>query len=434
MSVEVLAIILSVAMLGLMAIGLPIAFSIILGSLLVIYLHGGINPLIVPQRLFAGMDSFSLMAIPFFLLAGSIMVSGGISQRLIVFANALVGRLTGGLAISNVLSSVLFGGISGSAVADTSAMGKTFIPAMVRNGYDLRFAIGVTAASAPISPLIPPSIAWIVYAFITDQSVIRMFVAGVIPGLLWGLALMVACYVIAKRMNYPTAEPTPLGALLVAFWKALPAILMPLLIIVGIRFGVFTVNEASALAVLYALVVSGVVYRDLTWAALIKALRDAVRLTAAVMVILAAASVFAWMLAFTHLPSALGAWITEHVQSPILFLLLINVILLFVGTFMEVNAAKVMLLPVLFPIAVALGIDPIHFGVIVTVNLCLGLLTPPVGIVLALASRIGGTSIEEGTRGVAVFFVVGLAVLLVLTFIPGLSTWLPDLVLGKEIR
>nr|WP_067294029.1 TRAP transporter large permease [Marinobacterium profundum] len=431
MEIDALMLVLSASMVMLMVIGLPVAFAIILGSFIVIWLHGGINPVIAPQRLFAGLDSFSLLAVPFFLLAGSIMVTGGISQRLIAFANKVVGRMTGGLAISNVMTSIMFGGISGSAVADASAMGKTFIPAMVDSGYDRRFAVAVTAASAPIAPLIPPSIAWIVYAYITDQSVIRMFIAGVVPGLIWGLALMVACYWIAKRKGYPTAPVASLLEIGLALWKTLPALLMPIFIITGIRAGIFTVNESSALAVLYAIFVSTVIYRELTLKALIESVRDAVRLTASVMIILAAATLFSWILAFVHLPDALGSWITTNINSPLLFLLLINVVLLFVGTFMEVNAAKVMLLPVLFPIAVSFGIDPIHFGVIVTVNLCLGLLTPPVGIVLALTSKIGGISIEEGSRGILAFLLVGLLVLAILTAFPVLSTGLPDLVLGK---
>lgn len=430
MGIEIVLLLLGVAMVVLVAIGLPVAFAIILSCLLVILVDGGINPVIVSQRLFAGMDSFSLMAIPFFLLAGSLMVAGGISRRLIDLANALVGRFTGGLAISNVFSSLLFGGVSGSAVADTSAMGKTYIPAMVKSGYGLNFSIGVTAASAPISALIPPSIAWIVYAYITDQSVIRMFVAGVVPGLLWALALMVAAYIISRRRQYPIAPAVSGRYIAACFVKALPALVMPVLILAGIRAGIFTVTEASVLAVFYAMLVSTFIYRELTVASLIGAIRSSVKMTASVMIILAAAALFGWLLSYSQAPTLLANWINQTIQSPVIFLLVLNVILLFVGTFMEVNAAKVMLLPVLFPIAVMLGIDPIHFGVIVTVNLCLGLITPPIGIVLALASKIGGVSIEEGTRGVFIFFLVGLLVLGLLTFIPVLSTGLPDLVLG----
>lgn len=413
-------------------IGVPLAFSIIAGSMLAIFVHGGANPVIAPQRLFAGMDSFSLMAIPAFLFAGSLMSGGGISARLIDFANAVVGRFTGGLAISNVLSSILFGGISGSAVADTAAIGGTFIPAMDKSGYPTKYSVGITAASSPISPLIPPSIAWIVYAYLTDQSVLRMFLAGIIPGLLWGFALMVAAWFIARKHNYPVQEPTSLPEFWHKFVVALPALAMPVLLLAGILSALFTVTEASVVLVVYALAVSGLIYRELTWAVLWKSLTSAANLTAAVMLILAGASLFAWMLAWVHAPETFGAWLQSWVTSPMGFLLAVNVLLLVIGMIMEVNAAKVMLLPVLFPISQSLGIDPIHFGVVITVNLCIGLITPPVGIVLAVASSIGNISIAEGTRGVMPFILVAFVVWAGLTFFPVLSTGLPDLLLGAQ--
>lgn len=411
-------------------IGVPLGIAIIAGSMLAIFAHGGANPVIAPQRLFAGMDKFSLMAIPAFLFTGALMSAGGISARLIDFANALVGRFTGGLAVSNVLSSILFGGISGSAVADTAAIGRTFIPAMEKSGYPLRYSVGITAASSPISPLIPPSIAWIVYAFLTDQSVLRMFVAGIIPGLIWGIALMLMAWFIAKRNDYPVFPPATNLELWRKFVVALPALAMPALLLAGILSALFTVTEASVVLVVYALVVSGLVYRELTWAVLWKALTEAAHLTAAVMLILAGASLFAWMLAWVHAPTTFGDWVQTWVQSPLVFLLMVNVLLLFVGMVMEVNAAKVMLLPVLFPISQSLGVDPIHFGVIITVNLCIGLVTPPIGIVLAVASSIGGISIADGTRGVLPFVGVAFVVLTALTLFPVLSTGLPDLFLG----
>ena len=412
-------------------IGVPLAISIIAGSMLAIFFHGGANPVIAPQRLFAGMDKFSLMAIPAFLFAGALMSGGGISARLIDFANALVGRFTGGLAISNVLSSILFGGISGSAVADTAAIGGTFIPAMDKSGYPTRYSVGITAASSPISPLIPPSIAWIVYAYLTDQSVLRMFIAGVVPGLLWGIALMITAWGIARKNNYPVFPPASMAELWQKFVVALPALAMPVLLLAGILSALFTVTEASVVLVVYALIVSGAVYRELTWTVFWDALTEASRLTAAVMLILAGASLFAWMLAWVHAPETFGAWMQSWVTSPLMFLLVINLLLLIVGMVMEVNAAKVMLLPVLFPISQQLGIDPIHFGVVITVNLCIGLVTPPIGIVLAVASSIGKISVAEGTRGVMPFVLVAFAVLAALTFLPVLSTGLPDLLLGK---
>ncbi|OOY07612.1 TRAP transporter large permease [Thioclava sp. F36-7] len=412
-------------------IGVPLAIAIIAGAMLAIFAHGGASPVIAPQRLFAGMDKFSLMAIPAFLFAGALMSGGGISARLIDFANALVGRFTGGLAISNVLSSILFGGISGSAVADTAAIGGTFIPAMDKSGYPTRYSVGITAASSPISPLIPPSIAWIVYAYLTDQSVLRMFIAGIVPGLLWGLALIIAAWGIAKRNGYPVFPPASLSELVRKFIAALPALAMPVLLLAGVLSALFTVTEASVVLVAYALLVSGVVYRELTWRVLWTAITEATRLTSAVMLILAGASLFAWMLAWVHAPESFGAWMQTWVHTPLVFLLVINLLLLVVGMVMEENAAKVMLLPVLFPISQELGVDPIHFGVVFTVNLCIGLVTPPIGIVLAVASAIGRISIAEGTKGVIPFVLVAFAVLVALTFFPVLSTGLPDLLLGE---
>lgn len=415
-------------------IGVPLGVSIVAGSMAAIFAHGGANPVIAPQRLFAGMDKFSLMAIPAFLFAGALMSGGGISERLIAFANALVGRFTGGLAISNVLSSVMFGGISGSAVADTSAIGGTFIPAMKKSGFPAPYSVGITAASSPISPLIPPSIAWIVYAFITDQSVLRMFVAGVVPGIIWAAALIVAAWAVAKKNNYPVQPAVGWAEIWRTFVIALPAIAMPFLLLGGILSAVFTVTEASVVLVVYALLISGLIYRELSWSVFWSALTSASRLTAAVMLILGAASLFSWMLAWVHAPEMFGGWMQTWVHSPVTFLLVVNLLLLFVGMIMEVNAAKVMLLPVLFPISQELGVDPIHFGVVVTVNLCIGLVTPPVGIVLAIASQIGGISIADGTKGVLPYIAVAFVVLAALTFIPVLSTGLPDLLLGEMPR
>jgi C4-dicarboxylate transporter DctM subunit len=411
-------------------IGVPLGIAIVAGSMAAIFAHGGANPVIAPQRLFAGMDNFSLMAIPAFLLGGALMSGGGISDRLIAFANALVGRFTGGLAISNVLSSVMFGGISGSAVADTSAIGGTFIPAMKKSGFPAGYSVGITAASSPISPLIPPSIAWIVYAYITDQSVLRMFLAGIIPGLVWAVALIVVAWWVARRNKYPVQPAVPLSEIWRSFVVALPAVAMPFFLLGGILSAVFTVTEASVVLVGYALLVSGFVYRELTWGVFWEAVTSAARLTAAVMLILAGAALFSWMLAWVHAPELFGTWLTSWITTPTGFLLVVNVLLLFVGMIMEVNAAKVMLLPVLFPISQELGVDPIHFGVVVTVNLCIGLVTPPIGIVLAIACQIGKISIAEGTKVVLPYVFIALVVLTALTFIPVLSTGLPDALLG----
>ncbi|MFW6077076.1 MAG: TRAP transporter large permease, partial [Hyphomicrobiales bacterium] len=369
----------------LIAIGVPLGFSIISASLVVIWVDGTINPVIVAQRLQSGMNSFTLLAIPFFLLAGSLMSHGGITHRLIAFANALVGRFTGGLAISNVTASIFFSGISGSAVADTSMLGRIFIPAMVRDGYSRGFSVATTAASSVVAPIIPPSIAFIVYGVVTEQSIIRLFVAGLIPGLVLSFLILGGVYMIARRRRYPVQPPASASELLATFLNAVPALAMPVLILVGIVGGIFTVTETSAIAVFYALLVGFFVYRELTFANLLEALRDTVHLTAVIMIIVGAAQLFAWQLAYADVPRAAVDLISVIAANPIVFLLLVNVLLLFIGTFMEANAAIVMLVPILHPAGMALGVDPIHLGVLVVVNLCLGLITPPIGLCLAVA-------------------------------------------------
>lgn len=422
-------IVLAVSFTLLMLIGVPIGFAVIVGSMLAIFFGGNVNPLIIPQRIFSGMDSFSLLAIPFFLLTGALMSLGGFSARLVAFANAVVGRFRGGLAMSNVLASVLFGGISGSAVADTSALGRTFIPAMVRSGYTPAFSVAVTASSAPLSPMIPPSIAWILYGFLTDTSILRLFLAAIVPSLLWAGAMIAIVAWKAHREKMavlPAASPREVFS---AAKAAGFALLLPVFILFGIRMGVFTVTEAAAIAVIYAIVVSAL-YRELTPATLLASLRNTIHSTAVVMIIIGGAGLFAWVLAYTKTPETLATWILSVADTPVAFLLLVNVVLLILGTFMEVNAAKIMILPILFPVSQTLGIDPIHFGVIVTSNLCLGLLTPPVGIVLALACRIGDVPLEKGVVATFPFFMAGVATVLILTLVPQISLWLPNLVLG----
>ncbi|ANF58296.1 TRAP transporter large permease [Halotalea alkalilenta] len=422
-------VILAVSFTILLLIGVPVGFALLSGSMLTILFGGSVNPLIIPQRIFSGMDSFSLLAIPFFLFTGALISQGGLADRLVRFANAVVGRFRGGLAMSNVLSSVLFGGISGSAVADTSALGRTFIPAMVRSGYTPAFSVAVTAASAPLSPMIPPSIAWILYGFITDTSIIRLFMAAIIPSLLWAAAMLAVVIWKAHREEMPVLPPAPLKEVVVTARAASLALLLPVFILFGIRMGIFTVTEAAAIAVLYAMGV-GLIYRSMNLSTFLESVRSTVQSTAVVMIIIGAAGLFAWILAHTRTPEAIATWILSVADTPLAFLMLVNLVLLLLGTFMEVNAAKIMVLPILFPVSQQIGIDPVHFGVIVTANLCLGLLTPPVGIVLALACKIGNVPLERGAVASFPFLLAGIGVVLLITVWPDLSLWLPRLVLG----
>ncbi|SME89898.1 C4-dicarboxylate transporter, DctM subunit [Tistlia consotensis] len=425
-----MTLLLGAVIVGLMLIGMPLGFAIIIACLTVIWAGGGVNPAIVAQRLFAGLDSFTLLAIPFFLLAGALMSESGMTRRLVAFANAIVGRFTGGLAMSNVVASTFFSGISGSAVADTSVMGRIFIPEMEREGYGRSFSVAVTAAASVVAPIIPPSIGFIVYGVITDQSIVRLFVAGLVPGAIYSLLALVVVYLTSRKRRYAVHEPEPLSEVVSRGIQAGPALVMPFLILAGIFSGVFTVTECSAIAVVYALVVGGLVYRELTFGRLLAALRETAYTTAVIMIIVGAAKLFAWQLAYTHIPDAALAWVTSVAHGPLVFLLMVNVLLLLVGTFMEANAAMVMLVPILHPAGVALGVDPVQLGVIVVVNLCLGLITPPIGLCLNVACKIAGLPLERSLRDIAPFVVIGIAVLAALSLAPAVSLWLPKLIMN----
>ncbi|NHQ75311.1 TRAP transporter large permease [Roseovarius gahaiensis] len=416
---------------ALVAIAMPLGFAIILAGLMVIWIDGGINPVIVAQRVYAGMNSFSLLAIPFFLLAGSLMSASGMTRRLIDFANALVGRHPGGLAMSNITASTFFGGISGSAVADTSMLGRIFIPEMKRLGYSGSFSAAVTAASSVVAPIIPPSIAFIVYGVITEQSITRLFIAGIGPGILYTLAALILTAILARRRNFPVHQVSSFREMLRAGFSAAPALMMPVLILIGIFGGIFTITEASAVAALYALFVGTVVYRELTVAGILAAMRETAETTAAIMIIVGAAQLFAWILAYAQIPRMAVDAISTIGANPLLFLLLVNLLLLIVGTFMEANAAMVMLVPILHPAAMALGIDETQFGVIVVVNLCLGLITPPIGLCLNVACKIGNVPLEKSLPDVIPFLGVGVLLLVALSLFPSLTLIIPSLFYGS---
>ncbi len=424
------AILLGMILVILIAMGVPLGFSIIIAGLSVIWIDGSINPVIVAQRLYAGLDSFTLLAIPFFLLAGSLMSSSGMTRRLVSFANALVGRFTGGLAMSNIVASTFFSGISGSAVADTSVFGRIFIPEMVRLGYGRGFSVAVTAASSVVAPIIPPSIGFIIYGVITEQSIIQLFLAGLLPGLVYSAAVLLVTYRIARKRAYPVHQTNAPGELKRAFLVAAPALFMPVFILLGIFSGAFTVTECSAIAVVYALVVGGLGYRELTWRRLWSSLLETAETTAVVMIIVGAAKLFAWILAQAQVPALAVDYISSLGANPLIFLLLANLLILAIGTFLEANAAMVMLVPVLHPAGLALGIDPTQLGVIVVVNLCLGLITPPIGLCLNVACKVGKLPLEKSLRDIAPFLVIGFLLLAALSLFPQFSLWLPEKVYG----
>lgn len=422
---------LTLAVFALMLLSVPIGFAIVAACAGLLIWLGGINLMIVPQRVFGGIDSFALLAIPFFLLTGNLMGAGGMTTRLLNFANAVLGRFRGGLAMSGIFASTLFAGISGSAVADTSALGRILIPAMKRAGYKPEFAAASIAAANVVAPIIPPSIAFIVLGVLTNQSITRLFLAGLIPGLLYALAMLTLAWWIARRRDYPVAGKPEKGAIWRSFKAAGLALLLPVFILLGIRTGVFNVTECSAVAVVYALLIGTLVHRELTLVKFLDALRRTARMTAVILIIVGAARVFSWILAYYNVPTEVAAFVSSTIRDPLLFLLLVNVILLLVGMFLEANAAIVMLVPVLFPIALALGIDPLHFSVVLVLNLCIGLITPPVGLCLNIAAVIARISLERATLGVLPFLGAAFGVLLLVTFFPPLVTLLPNLLGGR---
>lgn len=402
----------------LMLIGLPIAFSILGGSIVTLMVIGNISLLVIPQNIFIGLDSFSLLAIPFFVLAGSLMTAGGITDRLLALANAIMGRFRGGLAMSAVLSSGMFAGISGSAVADTSALGRILIPSMIKVGYPPNFAAGVLAAANVMAPIIPPSIPFIVVATLTNQSVTTLFLAGLIPGLFYLVTMLIMVSVISRRRGYPMHGRATGGEIWAATKGAFFALMLPVFIILGIRTGVFNVTECAVIAAVYALLVGVFVYRKITFRVFLDSLGSAARTTAVIMVIVAAAKAFSWVLAYVGIPRTIADFVLANITDPLMFLIFLNILLLIVGMFIETNAAIVMLVPVFYPIAIALGIDPTHFTVLLVVNLCIGLITPPAGLCLNIASVLARTSLEDGVRGVAPFFGMALFIIAVLTLFP----------------
>lgn len=407
-------------------LGLPVAFAVGLSSLA--YLFAADIPLIViPQRMYAGIDSFVLLAVPGFILAGNLMNGGGITQRIVAFANAVVGRVRGGLGLANVAASMLFAGISGTAIADTASIGAVLIPAMKDEGYEADFSAAVTASSSTVGPIIPPSLPMIVAGTLTGLSVGRLFVAGAIPGLLLGISLMVTSFVISVKRGHPKHGQASLGTIVRTGIGAIWALIMPALILFGIIGGVFTPTEASVVAVLYAIFVGTVIYRQLTLRSMIRILKETAVLTASIMILVGFANLFAWILTTERIPQMLADAILAVTSNRFLVLLLVNVLLLIVGMFMETIAALVIMFPVLLRLVVAVGVDPIHFAVIAVLNLIIGLTTPPVGVCLFVAASIGKVSLGRLARAVLPFLLVSLAVLMLVTYVPQITVFLPNL-------
>lgn len=421
-----LSILFGVFALGLFC-GMPVAFALGLASVAG-FLYEGLPLFIGFQRVLSGVSVFSLLAIPFFIFAGELMMQGGIANRLVKLAASAVGALRGGLGVVNVLSSMLFGGISGSAVADTSALGSILIPVMKEKGYDPDYAVNVTVTSSVAGVVIPPSHNMILYAVAAGgMSVSQLFIAGIVPGMLMCLCLGLVAYWVAVRRGYPAESFPGFKALGVATIVALPGLMTAVIIVGGVLSGVMTVTESGAFGAIWAILVTTLVYRELTWPAFKAAVITSVRTTALVMLLVATASAFSYLLALYRVPDLLANFVTGISDNPIIILLLINLILLVLGMIMDMAALILICTPIFLPVAVGLGMDPVQFGVILMMNLGLGLCTPPVGACLFVGCVVGKVRIEQAVRTIGPFYLAILVALLLVTYVPAFSMFLPGL-------
>ncbi|MGC8719227.1 MAG: TRAP transporter large permease [Thermodesulforhabdaceae bacterium] len=403
----------------------PIGIAIGVSSLAVFFIKTDISSLIFIQRLYAGVDSFPLLAVPLFMYAGFIMEAGGISKRIVDFADALVGWLPGGLAAVTVVSAMFFGGISGSAAADTAAVGSILIPAMIKRGYRPEFANAVVASSGSLGVIIPPSIPMIIFGFLTGASISKLFAAGILPGLLIGLSLTAVSLVILWLEGIRERTPFSFRRLAATFWEAKWALATPVVILSGILGGVFTATEAASIATLYAIFVGLVIHKELSLADLPSLFIKGSITASVVLFIISCASVFTWVMAIEKIPAVISHALFGITKDPVALLLITNLILLIAGTFMETTAALILFVPIFMNIFPQLGIDLIQFGVIVVLNLAIGMLTPPLGICLIVACSISGTRIEPTVRAVIPFLVFIIANLLLVTYWSPVSMWLP---------
>jgi C4-dicarboxylate transporter DctM subunit len=410
---------------SLLAIGVPIIFVLGITGLVYVYL-AGLPLVLLPQRLFVGLNSFLVLSVPLFILAGNIMNASGITERIVRFSNLLIGRVRGGLAYVTVVATMFFAGITGAGAADTSAIGAIMIPAMRDEGYQPEYAAAVTAAGAIVGPIIPPSIAFVVYGAMADVSIAGLFLAGFLPGILCSILMGIVVWRQARAHKFPVREAVvSAGEFLQGFVEAFPGLMMPVIILGGILGGIFTPTEAAAAGVLYALLVGFFIYRELRLPVLWIILRDTAIMSGGVMLIVANASLFSWILAAEQVPQLVAGLITGFSREPWVVILLINLLLLFVGCIMETLASIIILTPVLLPLVKGLGVDPLHFGVIMVVNLCIGLATPPVGVNLFVAGAIARVSLERISRAIWPFVVATLIALAVTSYWPSMVLLIP---------
>lgn len=411
-----------------LALGVPIALSLGIASTLGLLFFTQVPMMTVSQKLFTNLESFPLMAVPFFVLAGNIFNSGGVAQKLINLTNAWVGHVHGGLAIAGVLGCAMFAAISGSSPATVIAIGGILIPAMVKAGYDKEYAVGVMANAGTLGILIPPSIPMIVYGFVTNQSVGALFIAGIVPGLMLTAFLVVTSYVIARRRGYERQAPFTCGQRMQATVAALPSLSLPVIIIGGIYGGIFTPTEAAVVACVAGLIIGMFIHREMTWRDFPKVFSDAAKATAMLMLIISLAQLFGYILTTELIPQRLSQAVLATFSEPWMVLMVINVILLIAGCFLEPTSIILILGPLFYAVTKPLGVDPIHLGIIITMNMEVGMITPPVGLNLYVASGISGMKLGQVARASLPWSLVLLLALLIVTYIPTIALWLPNMI------
>ena len=412
-------------------IRIPIAFSLGISTMLTA-LYLDLSPMVVVQQMVSGINTFSLMAIPFFIIAGEIMGQGGISDRLIKFSNVIIGWMRGGLAMVNILASMFFGGISGSSVADVSSIGSIMIPMMEQKGYDKDYSINVTITSSVQGIIIPPSHNMILYSLAAGGgiSVAKLFLGGIVPGVLLGIALMFLSYFIAVRRGYPREETVSFKEALRITRDSLLGLLTAVIIIGGVTTGIFTATESAAIAAVYAFIITFFVYRDIPITKFVDILRNSLSTLAMVVAIIATSSAFAWMMSYLQVPKMITNSLLGISENPIIIMLLVNLILLFLGTIMDMAPLILIATPILLPVVKSIGMDPITFGVVMMLNLGVGLLTPPVGSTLFVGCSIGNAPIEKIAKSLMPFYFILVIMVLLLTFVPQLTLWLPNILVG----
>ena len=413
-----------------MILRVPIGISIGFASIIGLLMYTDVSIMIVAQRMFSAVNNFSMMALPFFILAGELMSRGGISDRLIRFASAILGSTRGGLAQVSVLSCMFFAAMSGSGVATTAAVGGSLIPKMVERGYDNRFSTALTCTAGALGPIIPPSILFVTYGVVANVSIGGLFIGGILPGVLIGLALMIVVYAYSVKRNYRGEPRAGWKELFVAFRKSILALFMPFIILGGIYGGFFTPTEAAIVATTYSIFLGVVVYREISLKELPALFLRAGITSATILFIVGTAFSFSWLLTSQNVPAQIAQAMVGFTSNKYIMLLLVNIVLLIAGCVIDLNATIIVLTPILLPAIVAMGIDPLHFGVIMVTNMSLGLVTPPLGLNLYVGAKISDLSVEDISKGVVPFLLAAIFILLLVTYIPPLATFLPQVLMG----